>query len=182
MRDQPPTLEPIDDGGVLDDLAATLADELTQAGVHVIAAVLPDPALLVPIAESAGVRQEHFHHPDLGILWCACDVGRQLPTPNLLNIARSALKQKGFWNPDGPIGTGMQWSDESLAYLASLYFPSSTYTRFNADWLLTLNARWNYAESLLSRLKAVLAGDVGERQVLPFRTIPIRPIRTRGVA
>jgi hypothetical protein len=153
-----PSGSPLFPVGDLYDAAVALADAIGKAEVEVVAAELADPSTLVAVAEAEGVTAATFSHEDLRLTHSAADVARNLPLINVLKLARQALRDARYWNPQGPFGTGSQWSDETLAQLAQSYPVSVTAVRANARHLLSLARRWRMAEDLLAQFRAVLTG------------------------
>jgi hypothetical protein len=155
----------------LDDAAAALADAIAKAEVEVVGAELADHGRLVAVAEAEGVTPATFGQEDLRLIHCAAAEARHLPLVDVLRLVRRALQKEHFWDPQGPFGTGCQWSDETLVQLAQSYPASVVATRANARHLLALVRRWRMAEDLLSRFRQVLTGDGPVRTLTP----PPRP-------
>ena len=166
------------------DAAVALADSIGKAEVAVVACVLPDTGHLVAVAEAQGVTPATFSHEDLRLLWCAADVARDRPLIDVLKLARAALRREHFWDPQGPIGTGCMWSDETLSRLSQLYPACVAATRYHARNLVALNRRWRMAERLLADFRAVLLGEAepAAPTVLPMRPRTVTVVRRRGGA
>jgi hypothetical protein len=154
-----PSGSPLFIGLDLYDAAVVLADAIAKAEVAVVAAELADPSTLVIVAEAEGVTAATFSHEDLRIIHCAAAVARHLQLVNVLKLARQALRDARYWNPQGPFGTGSQWSDETLAQLARSYPACVPAVRAYSRHLVALNRRWRIAEDLLAQFRAVLTGD-----------------------
>jgi hypothetical protein len=141
----------------LDALAASLAAEIAAAEVQLVGAVLARPNDLVAAAEREGIAPAVFGQEDVRILYAAADVARDRPVANVLHLAKIALQRAGYWNSQGAIGTGCQWSDESLVALAKSHLASTLAVRCYARELLALTRRWETAQVLLGELLTVLS-------------------------
>jgi hypothetical protein len=113
------------------------------------------------VAEAEGVTLACFSQEDVGVLWLACVTGEP---------PAQALQRAGWWDPQGPIGTGCRWSNESLALLGNQWPQSVVATRANARRLLALARQWDVAGRALRRLGRVLTAEpVARRRPTPAR-------------
>ena len=140
----------------LDEGSAALAYTIAQGEVEMVASELADPSRLIAVAEAEGITPEVFVQEDLRLIHCAAAEARDRPLVDVLRLARTALRAEHYWNPQGPFGTGSQWSDETLVQLTQLYPPSVIAVRANARHLLALVRRWRMAEDLLAQFRHVL--------------------------
>jgi hypothetical protein len=56
------------------------------------------PANGVPAAEREGITQQSFDRQDLGWIWAACVLGVGLCRAELVALAASVLKERGWWS------------------------------------------------------------------------------------
>jgi hypothetical protein len=168
----------------LDEMAVALAADIARAEVEVVGTVLADHPALLPVAEREGVTPSAFGQEDVRLIYAAADVSRDRRLAEVLWLARAALRRAHHWDPQGPIGTGCMWSDETLVRLAGMFPASVVATRYHARHLLALSRRWRMAEDLLRQFREVLAGESEAAPVLPARLPVVTVIRKgkRGAA
>lgn len=104
------------------DAAAELCGRIGALSVDLLVRVVADHHRGIPLAAAAGVSGATFaDNEDLAVIWDALVVARSLgrDRTGAALLCRDDLRRAGWWNPDGPIGFGCFWSNESLNYLFS---------------------------------------------------------------
>lgn len=143
------------------DAYAELAVLIGKYSIELIGSVAADPAVGVPLAEAEGVVDDLFQDEDLAGLWLAIKAGAESGRDQVgcVKLCRELLRRQGYWNPQGPVGSGMQWSDESLVRLF-FSFPGTFTVPANARRLVESVARWRAAQRLVTGLRRLLLGQV----------------------
>lgn len=136
---------------------ARLAEQRHDAEREVVAAILADPATLLPVAKEAGLRVGDFWSRDVRLIFCACDVAAHLGKDAVLRLARKALRAEMLWDATSPAWyRGELHSDATLAALSGMYPSAAPLARLRVRQLLALSSRQCVAEDCITKAAALL--------------------------
>jgi hypothetical protein len=145
-------------GTSMDEAAIALAGRRLGLETDLAGCVLSDHVAGVAAALTAGVTEAAFSHYDLRLIFAACVVHRDRPLPDVLLLARDALRADCYWTDDHLRGTGSIWSAESLSDLAGSW-PSSAPVPIIAAELLGVQRRLDAAAEHLAAAARALSGE-----------------------
>jgi hypothetical protein len=142
----------------MDEAAIALAGRRLGLETDLAGCVLSDHVAGVAAALTAGVTEAAFSHYDLRLIFAACVVHRDRPLPDVLLLARDALRADCYWTDDHLHGTDLIWSAETLSDLARSW-PSSAPVPAIAAELLRVNRCLESAANHLAVATRALAGE-----------------------
>lgn len=141
------------------ELTVALANQRHEAEWELAASVLPDPATLIPIAQSEGVEPGLFHSEDLRTIFCCALVVYDLGVAAVRQLAVTALKKYGEWDEGAPHWfRGGLHSEETLDALFGAYFKCAA-VRNMAKKLWSIHNRQMLAADFLVRAERLLTND-----------------------